>query len=137
METIPTIKWANTLLSLAPVAGGRAGLEAEGEATAEETDEIPRDEAPEETAKLVTLAEAAVVVEYPPGTPREVSMIPLSDVIEEADEAIKPETGSTALGLIEAVVGIAYAALLPPNHQLSVLGQYKGGLPVAAFPLPI
>ena len=40
------------------------------------------------------------------------------DVVAEADEAIKPETGSTALGLIDAIVGTADAALLPPDYQL-------------------
>jgi len=38
--------------------------------------------------------------------------------VEEADEAMKPETGSTALGLIEEIVGTADAALLPPDCQL-------------------
>lgn len=62
MDTIPTMKWAKTRLSLAPVAGGRAGLEAEGTATAEETEVTLREEAAEERAKLVTAAVAAVVV---------------------------------------------------------------------------
>ena len=45
-------------------------------------------------------------------------MMLASDVVAEADEAIKPETGSTALGLIDAIVGTADAALLPPDYQL-------------------
>jgi len=40
------------------------------------------------------------------------------EVGAEVEEAIKPETGSTALGLIDAIVGTADAALLPPDYQL-------------------
>lgn len=43
-------------------------------------------------------------------------MMPVSDVIGETDEAMKPETGSTALGSIDEVVGRADAALLPPGR---------------------
>ena len=112
------MKWANTRLSLAPVTGGRAGLEAEGKAITEELEETSRVVTPEERAKLVTAADAAVVVVYPPGTPIEVStMLPLA-AVEAVEEAMKPETGSTALGLIDAIVGTADAALLPPKYQL-------------------
>jgi hypothetical protein len=116
VETIPTMKWANTRLSLAPVTGGRAGLEAEGKATTEELEETSREVMPEERARLVTAADAAVVVVYPPGTPTEVSAMLLLAAVEAAEEAIKPETGSTALGLIDAIVGTADAALLPPEY---------------------
>jgi hypothetical protein len=110
------MKWANTRLSLAPVTGGRAGLEAEGKATTEELEETSREVMPEERARLVTAADAAVVVVYPPGTPIEVSAMLLLAAVEAAEEAIKPETGSTALGLIDAIVGTADAALLPPEY---------------------
>jgi hypothetical protein len=110
------MKWANTRLSLAPVTGGRAGLEGEGKATTEELEETSRDVMPEERAKLVTAADAAVVVVYPPGTPIEVSAMLLLAAVDAAEEAIKPDTGSTALGLIEAIVGTADVALLPPGY---------------------
>jgi hypothetical protein len=92
------MKWANTRLSLAPVTGGRAGLEAEGKATTEELEETSREVMPEERARLV------------------VSAMLLLAAVEAAEEAIKPETGSTALGLIDAIVGTADAALLPPEY---------------------
>lgn len=50
------------------------------------------------------------------------SMMPLSVVVVEADAEIKPDTGSTSLGSIDEVVGIADAAL---------------DIPVAACSLPI
>jgi len=53
------MKWANTRLSLEPVTGGRAGLEAEGEATAEEIAETSREVTPEERARLVMAADTA------------------------------------------------------------------------------
>lgn len=126
------MKWAKTRLSLVPVTGGRAGLEAEGAMTAEEAEEATtteeaedtlRDELVDERVRLTLVADAeagSAVVEEP--REAEVSMmLPVSELGEEADEAIKPETGSTALGSIDEVVGMADTALVTPDDQLCPL----------------
>lgn len=85
------------------------------------------EEPAEERVKLVTEAIGAVVDEYPPspGNTTEIlrSIKPLSPVVEdveETEEAMNPETGSTALGSMdwETEVGTADAALLAPVCQL-------------------
>jgi len=121
------------------VTGGRAGLEAEGEATAEEIDELSSEEAAEDRVKLVTEADKAVVEVVPPGAPRETeaSMTPLSELVVEVDAEMKPDTGSTSLGSIDEVVGTAVAALDTPGDISCIPSLQCRDIPVAAFSLPI
>jgi hypothetical protein len=113
---------------LVPVTGGRAGLDAEGEAIADEIDESVTEEsvteAADERLKLVAETLGAAVEVYPgiPGRPSEmeISIKPLS-ASAEVDEAIKPETGSTSLAFIDWEVGTAETAesvLADPANQL-------------------
>jgi hypothetical protein len=116
---------------LVPVTGGRAGLDAEGEAIADEIDELVTaesvTEAADERLKLVAETLGAAVEVYPgiPGRPSEmeISIKPLSASVE-VDEAIKPETGSTSLAFIDREVGTAETAesvLADPEDQLDFI----------------